>query len=522
MTETSAATLLTLLMIVAFVASIVRYIHIPFSVALVITGLALALIPGMPYIALTPGIILTIFLPILLFHGAYNLNLTDLRANLVPIAGLALPGVILTAALVGATLHFVTNLDWNSALLFGAIVGATDPVAVLAIFGEVGAPRRLSTLVAGESLFNDGTALVIFTALLGIATTHTFDPTTTIVRLFITVVGSIALGIGVGLAGSIIVQYFDEAILETTLTLIIAYGGYLLADAIHCSGPLETVAAALTFSTRGYKVMSPTTRIQARATWEFLDFLANSLLFLLIGLALRSIGELTATNLELRSLWWPLIASILAVLFTRIVVILLMQLILAAQNRPFTREWITILIWAGLRGAVSLAAALSIPLNFPARPLLLVLTFGVVLFTLLVQGMTALPLVTRLGVGKAATSHEYERLIAQLSAIEAAHREIRRLSASNVLHKYLAERLEDEYQQRIYTLHAYLDEIYHQEPLLAQRREQDVRLHLLRIERETVQSAAVQGQISEDTLRDVLAEIDRSLLQHEMDVDYSD
>nr|MDQ2829922.1 cation:proton antiporter [Chloroflexota bacterium] len=339
---------LGLLIVVAVVAAAVRYVRVPYSVALVLTGLGLALLPGVPHLQLTPGIILTVFLPVLLFYGAYNLDLADLRAALTPVALLALPGVLVTAALVGAALHLAAGLPWTDALLFGTIVAATDPVAVLSIFGEVGAPRRLATIVTGESLFNDGTALVLFAAVLEVATAHGLDAGATVERFLIEVLGGLALGAAVGIVGSTVLRRIDDALLETTLTLIMAYGGYLLATALGSSGPLETVAAGLLLGGRGARAMSPTTRLQAGATWEFLDFLANSLLFLLVGLALRPIGETTVARLGW-GVWWPLLVAIVAVTVARALVVGAVGLALRRAAQPLPCGWRTVITWAGLR-----------------------------------------------------------------------------------------------------------------------------------------------------------------------------
>jgi CPA1 family monovalent cation:H+ antiporter len=396
--EPDVVVVLGLVIVVAAVAAAVRVIRIPYTVALVVAGLVLALLPQAPHVQLTPSLILTIFLPVLLFYGAYNLELTALRAEALAITLLAAPGVILTAGLVGAALHLAAGLPWLAALLFGSIVAATDPVAVLALFGELRAPRRLTALVSGESLFNDGAALVVFATLLGIATAGTVDAGTTVARFLIEAGGGLLLGAGVGWLGSLALQRVDDALLETTLTLIMAYGGYLLADHLGSSGPLETVAAGVLLGRRGTQVMSPTTRAQAHAIWEFLDFLANSLVFLLMGLALRPIGQVTLTRLGW-GVWWPLLVAIVAVSVVRVAVVWAVGLLLARSGRSWPPGWRRVLSWSGLRGAVSFAAALSLPPRLPERDLLLTLTFGIVLFTILVQGGTLRPLLERLGLG---------------------------------------------------------------------------------------------------------------------------
>jgi CPA1 family monovalent cation:H+ antiporter len=395
----SVPTFLSLLIVVTLVAALVRRTNFPYEAALVLAGLVMAVTPGFPHAQLTPQVILTVFLPVLLFHGAYNLSLTELRATLRLVVLLALPGVAITAALVGLALHLLGSMSWTTALLFGAIVSATDPVSVLAAFGRIGAPHRLTTVVNAESLFNDGTALVLFSILLGVATKGRFSFADSGIELIVVITGSTVLGATVGLVGAQVLSRVDDAVVEMSITLIMAYGGYLLATAVGLSGPLTTVAAGLLFATRGEQVMSPNTRLQASAIWEFLDFLTNSLLFLLMGLAVRGVLDAPGERIGL-SLIGPLLIALAAVVLSRVAIVLLTGYLMTTVRRPFPRGWQPVLVWAGLRGAVSLAAALSLPNGLADRDLLVTLTFGVVLFTLLAQGLTIGPLVNRLGLGE--------------------------------------------------------------------------------------------------------------------------
>jgi CPA1 family monovalent cation:H+ antiporter len=390
-------TFLSLLVVVVLVAIAARRVSLPSEIALVLAGLALAFVPGVPQIALTHQVILTVFLPVLLFHGAYTLPLDELRASVRLVSFLALPGVVATAGLVGLALHALAGLPWVTALLFGTIVAATDPVSVLAIFGKLGAPRRLTTIVSGESLFNDGTALALFAVLLTSAHGGHSTLLDGLWHLMVVIAGSLGLGVVVGMLGAQVLHRVDDALVETTITLILAYGGYLLADHLVLSGPLETVTAGILLGTRGERVMSPTTRLQAGATWEFLDFLANSLIFLLMGLAVRSVAVAPGERLG-ASLLVPLLVALGAVLLTRVLVVAGIVRVMAALGRPLPPGWGPVLAWVGLRGTVALAAALSLPADLTHRDLLLALTFGVVLFTLLGQGLTIAPLLRRLGL----------------------------------------------------------------------------------------------------------------------------
>jgi Na+:H+ antiporter len=395
--DPDVAMFIALLVVAILVAAVVRRIRLPYEAALVLTGLGLAFIPGVPRITLTHQEILTVFLPVLLFHGAYNLSLRELRTSLRLVAFLALPGVLATAGLVGLALHTLAGLSWTSALLFGAIVAATDPVSVLAVFGRLGAPRRLTAVVSAESLFNDGTALVLFALVLGAAQGDHDSLLVGAARLAAVICGSLVLGAVVGLLGAQILHQVDDSLLEMSITLVIAYGGYLLADHFALSGPLETVVAGILLSTRGEQVMSPTTRLEAGASWEFLNFLANSLLFLLMGLAVHLAAVTPGERVGL-PLVRHLAVALIAVVIARTLVVWATGRVSALAGRPLPPGWVPALVWAGLRGAVSLAAVLSVPANPADRDVLLTLTFGVVLFTILAQGLTIAPLMRRLGL----------------------------------------------------------------------------------------------------------------------------
>lgn len=511
---------LELLIAVAVVAAFVRFVRIPYTVALVVVGLGLALLPNTPQIELTPEIILNIFLPVLLFYGAYHLDFSQLRANLTAVSLLAIPGVVVTAGLAGVALHFAAGVDWPIALLFGTIVAATDPVAVLTVFREVGAPRRLTTIVTAESLFNDGTALVFFSTMIGIATGAAgtgVDVGGAIEQFILAVAGSLALGAAIGLVGVSILSRIDDALLETTILLIIAYGGFLLAARLGISGPLETVTAGLVLGVRSRRIMSPTTRLQAGATWGFLDFLANSMLFLLVGLELRFVGELDLGRLgtSLLALFWPLVATLLAITIARALTVWVVARILAWRGNPLPRGWRTVLTWAGLRGAVALAAALSLPINLPERSLLLTLTFLVVLVTLLGQGFTIRPLVRRLGLTHTGGEGQIavETAVGRLRSLDAAAHELAALRRSAVIDEHLAERLAMRLAGRREQARAELEAAYANDPMARQDRERDAVQHLLHVRREAVREAAASGQISDGVLRDLLTEIDHELDQ---------
>src|SRR5438067_1430434 len=360
-----------------------KYIRVPYTVALVVAGLIIALTPINLTINLTSDLILFIFLPALLFESAYNLHFADVRDNLRPIALLAVPGVVLTALFLAAGIHFVLGVAWETALLFGAIMSATDPVSVLAVFRQIGAPRRLSVILEGESLFNDGTSLVLFSIILAsVVEQRQSDLMVMGGQFVVVVVGAVALGAAVGYVVSFLLSRVNDYLVETAMTLVLAYGTYLLAERVGVSGVIAVVVAALVVGNYGRQAaMSPTTRLAVSSTWEFFGFLANSLIFVLIGLEL-DIGKLLHYV-------GPTLLAIAAVLAGRAAVVAASSWVLRYIHRPIPYRWQSVLVWGGLRGSLALAMALSLPFAlpgnhpFPDRDLLQVMTFGVILFSLL-------------------------------------------------------------------------------------------------------------------------------------------
>lgn len=504
-------TLVFLLITTMVVAVASKYIRIPYTVALTITGLLIALANIGLSITLTPDLILFIFLPTLLFESSYNLRFADVRDNLRPITLLAIPGVILTAVCVAAGLHYATGLGWETAFLFGAIMSATDPVSVLAIFRKIGAPRRLSVILEGESLFNDGTAIVVFRIVLGIIAASTLaNPLTTIVQFIVVVMGAVLLGAAIGYLVSAVISRINDYLVETTATLVLAYGTYLLAEQIGVSGVIAVVVAALVVGNYGRSGMSPTTREAVSSTWEFFGFLANSLIFLLIGL-----------ELNVGLLWQYIVPTLVAigiVLAVRVVVVLLSSVVLRYIHRPIPLSWRAVLVWGGLRGSIALALALSIPMTlvgsqpFPDRDLLLTATFGVILFSLLVQGLTMSPLLSRLGlIDKKSAQQEYETLAARKSMALAATQEIDRMSRSGGLPQETATRLKDSYAERIVQLDDLLHDLRLRDEDLTQSQSRSIKRRLLQLEKAVVRQRNLDGAISDEPMRSLLSEIDEQL-----------
>jgi Na+:H+ antiporter len=393
--------LVGLVTVAGLVGVVVRRVAIPYTVALVVLGLiAGTLLPV--DLQVSPEIVLLVLLPGLVFEAALRIDVDDFRRTFGGIVLLAAPGVLISAAIVAVVLNMATGLPTELGFVVGAMVAATDPVAVVSTFRQLGSPRRLATLIESESLFNDGTAIVVFT----VAVQAVLGPVTLVdevVSVVTIIVASTAIGLAVGWVASRLIASVDDHLVELTLSVAAAYGTYLIADRVHQSGIIATVVAGLLIGNHARRVGMNVQSLEALDTvWEFGAFLLTAVVFLLIGLAI-TFGDVVAA---LPWIGW----GVLAILVGRAVVVYLMlggasRLIQGRRHRPaLPSAWLHVLFWAGLRGAVAIAMALSLPVDFPQRALLQEITFGIVLFTLLVQGTTVEWLIERVGVGRPATN----------------------------------------------------------------------------------------------------------------------
>lgn len=492
-----------LLLIAAGVAMVTKWIKVPYTLALVIIGLVISPMHFIPVVHISPGLILLIFLPALLFEAAWNLKFDHLRENLIPILTLAVPGVCLSVGILGAILHYGIGLNWSMSLLFGAMISATDPVSVLALFKKLGAPKRLTTIVEGESLFNDGTAVVVFNIILGIVVGTIAGSTGSIIlsslREFAVVVfGGLAVGAVVGIIASTLTSYFDDHLLEIMLTTIAAYGSFLLADELlHVSPVIAVLVAGLILGNFGRaRGMSPTTQVAVSSFWEFAAFVVNSLVFLLIGLEIQV--PMLTENAALIA--WV----ILAMLAARMVAIYGLIPIANRFALPVPFRWRHVLFWGGLRGSLSIALVLSLDQSIPGRSQLVALIFGTVIFSLLAQGLTISPLLRWLGITETKReSTSLELLQGQLLAEAAAIAELDALRKKGLITERVYEALRNDLTESRQELNRQMASLDATDEAVEHQQQRRIHLHLIDVRKARLTELLREGVISESAYHEL-------------------
>jgi len=428
--------------------------RVPYPIWLSIGGAALGFAPGMPDdLRLDPDLVLIIVLPPLLYSAAFFSDLRALRQNVRAIGLLAVGLVLATTFTVGAVAHHVVGLPWAVALVLGAVLGPTDPVAATAIAGRVGAPRRVVTILEGESLINDSTALTAFRFALGAATAGTFSLLDAAGEFALGVTGGIAIGVVVGAVVAEVRRRIEDVQTEAVLSLFTAYFAYLPADALGLSGVVAAVTSGIYLGWRAPVLTTPETRIQLVSLWQLLVFVLNSLLFVLVGLTLPSVvAALDGRSVGDLALYAVLVA--LTVMATRFVWVFPLTYAPRALSRRLRERdpvppWkqIFVVAFTGMRGAVSLAAALSIPTDLEGYDLVLFLTFTTIAWTVLLEGLALPWLLRTLGV-RDDGAHEREEDHARLVAAEAALAHIDRLRAEAWVRADTADRLAGGYRFR--------------------------------------------------------------------------
>lgn len=493
-----------LLFVAAFVGIVAQRLRVPYTVGLVIMGLALAFF-GQIKITITPNLILAVLVPPLVFEAAFHINYFDLRRNLAPILALAVPGVLVTTVLVGFIISRGVGLPISLALLFGTIVSATDPVSVISLFRRLGVPKRLQLLLEGESLFNDGTAIMIFQIALAITLSgiEKFSLVNSLFDFMLVAGGGLIIGLVLGTLISQVITKIDDHLIETTLTSILAYGAYIIAEGIGFSGVLAVVAAGLVNGNVGPRGMSPTTRIVVHNFWEYAAFLANSFVFLLIGLQVEL--DLLFNN------WQAIIWGIIGVLIARGVVVYSLSWL----NHEIPIKWRHILYWGGLRGAISLALALSLPIDLgPERPQIQAMVFGIVLFSLVFQGFSMAPLVRRLGMAERDEKRiEYERRHARAVTSQSAYDHLLRMNRQGLISSHTWQTLSIPLKEHNQALIDTAQEALSANPEIEAKELETAQREYLRAQRSTLSSLLKSGVISDESYSQLINEIDAALTE---------
>ncbi len=476
--------------------------QIPYTLLLVIAGLGLALV-DVRLVNLSPELILAIFLPPLLFEAAWNLKWGNLKRDMLPICLYAVLGVLISIIGVTIGLNQFATVPLTTALLVGASLSATDPVSVTALFRELGVDKRLTTLMEGESLFNDGMAVVAFSFLVGLPLGKTqlgFQPV--IIELF-TVVGiGIAVGGLIGFGISYLTQRFDLPLVEQSLTLVSAYGTYIIAEELGGSGVIGVVTTGLILGNFGSRIgMNPRTRVIVSEFWEFIAFFVNSIVFLLIGDQVRF--PVLADNLVIIGV------TIGGMVLARVVSVYgLGFLTNKLANSEISLAEQTILWWGGLRGSVSIALALSVPTILAEREELIATVFGVVLFTLLVQGLTTKPLLENLNLlGDQPLRQEYLELVARQSALERVLEYLDRVDERPGLDKEFCRYQETLIRGELNNLEEKIEKLQNDYPNLREFTTKQLRSELLAVEADTYADFVRSGRLNQELaplLQDVL------------------
>ncbi len=504
---------LAILVAIIILFELAQRVNVPYPTLFVLGGLVLALVPGLPSISLEPDLVLLVFLPPLLFIAAVDTPIRELRRNLAPIVRLAFGLVLVTLFAVALVTKLVApQLTWAVVFTLGAIVAPTDALAATSVFRRLGAPRLVVTLVEGEALFNDATALVAYRVAVAAAVTGAFVLADAAASFVLAVAGGIVIGVLVGWLATEILRRLDNPPVEVALSLVVPFVAYLPADVVGASGVLAAVAAGLVIGSRLGRILTASSRLLWESTWKMLGFVLNGFVFVLIGLELPQI----INGLGAHSVGD--VAGVAAVVCVAVVAIRFAWVFGASHLRSSPRQAVAqrdprlarrltaIVSWSGMRGAVSLAAALALPVGFPDRSLILLVTLAVILVTLVGQGLT-LPYVVRRSGWDGLEIDGDEGTLARSAAYQAGLAELDRQRPLWPTHQPLFDRLESGLRDR--TRHLATEDPEETADRRQERTEHAaIQLGVIAAQRGAVIDLRDQGVINDQTLRDIERELD--------------
>ena len=517
--------IVALVLAAATLAGLARLVNLHYAILLVLGGLVLGFVPGVKAPAIRPDIILFVFLPPLIYAAAYRSSTRDLRANAGPVARLAIGLVLFTMGAVAVVAHAVAPIGWGPAVVLGAILGPTDPVAATALLRRVGAPDRIATILEGESLVNDGTGLTVYKLAVAAVVSGAFSIASGFVGLLVALCG-IGIGLLAGVVSAEVRRRIDEPPIEVSISLLTAYLAYIPADRIGSSGILAAVAAGLYTGRRSATILTAQSRLQMLAFWNVMTFLLESVLFLLVGLQLRTIvdglhGGIIVPLLESAAVVLTVIVARLGWMFVVPVVLRLIRVNVrrpaASRRRPEHADArsgeLLVLGWSGMRGAVSLAAALAIPLTadghpFPGRDVIIFITYMTIVGTLVIGGLTLPSLVSALGVAEGEELARAEAK-ARMQLAYAALQRIDEAAERGELPDAALDQLRSVYESRLHRLAPRVDgagEISGESEVAWQVRE--LQRELVSTERARLREIRREGQITLHAARRIQRDLD--------------
>jgi CPA1 family monovalent cation:H+ antiporter len=511
---TAQIEILVLLLVACLGAVTFKRLNFPYTIGLVIIGLGLGLLAqgGLPLetlnaLDLSPNLILYIFVPPLIFESALNLDNRVLLRTLAPALILAGPGLLVSALIIGQTLAWVTPLSFGGALLFGSLISATDPVAVIALFKEWGVPKRLTMLVEGESMLNDATAIVMFDLVLAAIAAKEFGLDTVeqaSVNIFVVLGGGLLVGAAIAtIMGYSIAQARHNPLIQTTVTIVVAYASFIAADHFfHVSGVISVMMAGIVVGRYVDHRLNPEVRRYLQEFWEYAAFIANSLIFLLVGITTAGfIFRLQASNV---GLWQAVLWAIVMAVAARAVVVFGLTPVsnwLQRKTEPIGWRYQMVAFWGGLRGAVALALALSLPTNFPNRELIIAMTLGVALFTILISGTTTGTVIHYLKLDEPPILDSLGKAQATAMAKREVLRFLHKLDAVGLFEAGVIHDLRQDYQQALQQADSQVTAIWEELKENPGLGRQVFWLQALEIEQQAYRDLYDQGLLSEPVLR---------------------